>query len=221
MKSFFVKIWLILDPMKVAKSHRNQLRRRWFQELDSAIIVCSRQYQSIGPFAEAWTLWLWLPVLLTPGFTPVSHVFLSWLRQSRKVFDLSSQVGLMRIAIDGREGYCASLEYAMDKVFHHAAKWTVTEGVGALFARVLGVGGISTGSDGLVRMVTRIFLRYAKPDSAQYASLCLLGTGSEWSKLSFSIPWDALSILSTYSRSAGGLYTGNVWWNCMFYQRGM
>ena len=84
MKSFFVKIWLILDPMKVAKSHRNQLRRRWFQELDSAIFVCSRQYQSIGPFAEAWTLWLWLPVLLTPGFTPVSHVFLSWLRQSRK-----------------------------------------------------------------------------------------------------------------------------------------
>lgn len=56
----------------------------------------------------------------------------------------------MQIAIDGREGYCASLEYAMDKVFHHAAKWTVIEGVGALFV-VLGVGGISTGSDGLVR----------------------------------------------------------------------
>ena len=77
------------------------------------------------------------------------------------------------------EGYCASLQYAMDKVFHHATKWTVTEGVVALFARVLGVGGISSGSGGGLRIVTRIFLRYARPDSAQYASLCLLGTGSE------------------------------------------
>lgn len=75
----------------------------------------------------------------------------------------------MQIAIDGSEGYCSSLEYAMSKVFLHAAKWTVIEGVGALFV-VLGVGGISTGTGFLVWLVTRTFPRYTEPDSAQYVS---------------------------------------------------
>lgn len=100
------------------------------------------------------------------------------LGQSRKVLDLTSQVALMQIAIDGSEGYCSSLEYAMNKVFLHAAKWTVIEGVGALFV-VLGVGGISTGTGFLVWMVTRTFPRYSEPDSAQYAILCLVRKGSE------------------------------------------
>ena len=81
-------------------------------------------------------------------------------------------------AIDGSEGYCSSLEYAMSKVFLHAAKWTVIEGVGALFV-VLGVGGISTGTGFLVWLVTRTFPRYTEPDSAQYAILCLVRKGSE------------------------------------------
>lgn len=94
------------------------------------------------------------------------------------VEESTSQVALMQIAIDGSEGYCSSLEYAMSKVFLHAAKWTVIEGVGALFV-VLGVGGISTGTGFLVWLVTRTFPRYTEPDSAQYAILCLVRKGSE------------------------------------------
>ena len=61
------------------------------------------------------------------------------------------------------------------------SKWTVIEGVGVLFV-VLGVGGISTGTGFLVWLVTRTFPRYTEPDSAQYAILCLVRKGSEWSK---------------------------------------
>ena len=112
------------------------------------------------------------------GIRVMAIFFFLRLGQSRKVLDLTSQVALMQIAIDGSEGYCSSLEYAMSKVFLHAAKWTVIEGVGALFV-VLGVGGISTGTGFLVWLVTRTFPRYTEPDSAQYAILCLVRKGSE------------------------------------------
>ena len=87
----------------------------------------------------------------------------------QKVLGFTSQVAFMQMALDGTEGYCASLNYVMTSVFRDAKKWTAVEGLGASFV-VLGVGGISTGTGFLIWLVTRSFDRYSKPDSAQFVS---------------------------------------------------
>lgn len=88
------------------------------------------------------------------------------------MLDLTSQVALMQMAVDGSEGYCASLEFAMDKVFHEAGKWTAVEGLGTSFV-VLGVGGISAGTGSVVWILTRSLDRYTEPYSSQCSTLCL------------------------------------------------